>query len=315
MAITGGIINPGDTIDISYSGDIQPWEVPISGLYMLEVWGAAGGNSTATSDYGSGGTVTSFGGKGGYSVGYTMLEKGKTIYIVCGGAGKTITKFSDVNPVTNGVDGGYNGGGSGHKTAGRAASTNRVGAGGGGATHVATVPGVLSSLEDKTQDLLIVAGGGGGAACGFTTSGTVIGICDGGSGGGESGGDGVAYVGSDSVGGTQNGGYKFGEGKGAESHTSPEGAGGGGGGYYGGTCSSSGNGGSGGGGSGYIGGVPEISVKGIIYTPYTQNGVQSGNGAVKITLIDFPIKNNPSAYYVDNPIKMYLNERLICFKY
>ena len=39
-----------------------------------------------------------------------------------------------------------------------------VGGGGGGATHIATKPGLLSELENyKTSEIIIAAGGGGGA--------------------------------------------------------------------------------------------------------------------------------------------------------
>lgn len=41
-------------------------------------------------------------------------------------------------------------------------TVERVQCGGGGATHIATIPGILNSLEGTKESILIVAGGGGG---------------------------------------------------------------------------------------------------------------------------------------------------------
>lgn len=70
------------------------------------------------------------------------------IYIVVGGAGK---KF-----ISNPTSAGYNGGGICSNW------QNGEACGGGGATHIATKTGLLSSLTSYKEDILIVAGGGGG---------------------------------------------------------------------------------------------------------------------------------------------------------
>ena len=81
-----------------------------------------------------------------------------------------------------------------------------VGGGGGGATHIATKPGLLSELENyKTSEIIIAAGGGGGANVDGTN-------CHGGYGGGTCG--------------TQTSGYAFG--LGGSVNTSSGGQGGGG---------------------------------------------------------------------------------------
>ena len=104
------------------------------------------------------------GGYGGYSIGTITLSKSQNLYINVGGNGTTKI-------------GGYNGGGnrpSGDTTGWYAGS-------GGGATHIATVSGLLSTLENSKFDILIVSGGGGGATSSSTYN------ANGGSGGGYMG--------------------------------------------------------------------------------------------------------------------------------
>lgn len=58
-------------------GSVQEFTAPVSGKYVLEVWGAQGG--IASSTY--------IGGYGGYSTGIVSLTKGEKLYIVVGGKG------------------------------------------------------------------------------------------------------------------------------------------------------------------------------------------------------------------------------------
>ena len=118
----------------------QTFTAPVTGYYKLEAWGGQGGNVS----------TTDFGGYGGYSTGVVYLEKGETIYINVGGAGSVTTAQSA-------LAGGYNGGGN----AFGASNGKKVGSGG-GATHIATVSGLLSTLSTNQQAILIVAGAGGG---------------------------------------------------------------------------------------------------------------------------------------------------------
>lgn len=216
--------------NFSYTGTIQEFIAPKKGTYKLEVWGAQGGSSEGrTSDMSS--LRMFYGGYGGYSVGEVELEENDKLYIVIGqqpGTGR------HVNPSYNG-GGGSNG----------SDSLCNFG-GGGGATHIAKVTGVLSELENNIDDILIVAGGGSGAlsyyAIGYRQS---SGCCTGCSGGGYAG----SYMTKMNNSGNQTTGYSFGKGSGESASY----AAGGGGGFYGGhggysTCGS----GNGGGGSGYI---------------------------------------------------------------
>ena len=194
----------------STSGE-QIFTVPVTGTYKLEVWGAQGGGTN--------------GGYGAYSVGSIKLNKDQKLYINVGGNTSTGT-------------GGYNGGGS---------VVENV-YGGGGATHIATVSGLLSTLSSKTSNILIVAGGGGeGNSYAGGGGGGISGVNgvgdDKGTGGTQTaGGTSVASGSGGSMGG---GTGAFGIGGTGDWYS--ESLGGGGGGYYGGG-SGGGNGGNGGGG-------------------------------------------------------------------
>ena len=253
----------------AYTGGIQTYTVPATGLYRLEVWGAAGG---AYHGYASGGTSGHAGGAGGKSVGYKVLSAGTQIYIAVGGSG------AYVNGCTANVSGGYNGGGDYYYEAWAGPHGHSTG---GGATHIALKTGLLSTLGQT--DILIVAGGGGGAGANG----------QGGAGGGTSGGNGVkdtfgciAQGGTQSAGGqclgTPQQGYGIGQfGQGGRTQTPYDGAGGGG--FYGGSGAQ--QNGSGGGGSGYIGGVPAVSYNGGTYAPSMASGVNSGAGQATITFV------------------------------
>lgn len=131
-----------------YTGNEQEFVAPCKGKYKLEVWGAQGGTANAT---------YAIGGYGSYSTGVVNFEKENKIFINVGGKGK-----SNNNNRTADTAGGYNGGG----TAGACTMDLKYGdmyvASGGGATHIATASGLLSTFEDKKNNILIVSGGGGG---------------------------------------------------------------------------------------------------------------------------------------------------------
>ena len=120
------------------------YKAPASGTYKLETWGAQGGYGYDETKYP--------GGYGGYSTGYIQLNKGEKIYIYVGGKGT-----SGKEKIVEIIPGGYNGGGNGR------GADNKYNSGGGGATHVAKDLGLLTTFENKRDDLLIVAAGGGGS--------------------------------------------------------------------------------------------------------------------------------------------------------
>ncbi len=197
-----------------YTGAVQSYTVPITGIYKLEVWGAQAGGSY-----------------GGYAFGNIILNGGTNLYIGVGGAGQTNINGSIIS---NPLSAGYNGGGYGQ-------------CGGGGATHIAlTNRGVLKNYISNQNEVLIVAGGGGGSDGNANSS-------NGGSGGGLNGGDAVngGAGGTQTAGGSGIGSGSFGQGGDIET-TNDDSAGAGGGGWYGGGSSTQPCIGSGGGGSGHL---------------------------------------------------------------
>ena len=114
-------------------GGIQEWNVPTSGSYIIEAWGASGGDGTIAGDgHGLAPHASSnrYGGKGRYVKITTTLTQGTVIYILVGQGG--------------------------HR------NYTRCGGGGGG-TFVTTAKGSSAS----TSDILVIAGGGGGGGRGY----------------------------------------------------------------------------------------------------------------------------------------------------
>ena len=111
---------------------------PSNGTYLLEVWGARGGNRT---------------GYGGYTRAYADLYKDQVLYVTVGGQG---AYSSDAGGENNWKEnaGGYNGGGNSYCGCGCSA--------GGGASHIASVQGEIQNLKAYRSQFYIVAGGAGG---------------------------------------------------------------------------------------------------------------------------------------------------------
>lgn len=200
-------IKTGDILNFDYTGAVQSVTLK-PGKYVLECWGAQGGNGCTGNSY--------KGGAGGYSKGTLTLAKTETLYIYVGGQG--VSAAASGNGKIR--EGGFNGGGSGRDWG----NYGHGGGGGGGASDIRII-------TDSFYARVIVAGAGGGASDNGA----------GGAGGGTSG------ISSSSSAGTATGGSGFGQAA-ASSYTSGECGGGGGGWYggYGGSSENySGGGGSG----------------------------------------------------------------------
>lgn len=155
---------------------VEEFTAPYTGTYKLQCWGAQGGSVQLSYETGK---PFAGGGKGGYSYGDANLTEGKVLYVYVGGTPAPQTKMtSDCY-----LEGGYNGGG--HAFWWQDDNINN--GAGGGATHIASVTGLLSKLSQNKNDIYMVAGAGGGSATDGRTSGTQ----NGGYGGGSKGGDGV----------------------------------------------------------------------------------------------------------------------------
>ena len=291
----------GTIWNFDYTGSEQTFTVPCDGEYKLETWGAQGGMAVPyDSSY-----STYIGGYGGYSNGSIRFYKGQKDYINVGGQGKTLLEKGGT------ISGGYNGGGKATGSDGYATISESFGSGG-GATHISTFSGQLSTLSNMRSSILIVSGGGGGGDY-YNNADKYISRGTGGTGGGINGmgstdifrladgkvnGDRVPFS---AVGGTQTGSVSLESsslngsfGQGGNSYA------GGGGGFYGGTSGWFG----GGGGSGYIGNslltdkamccynctesaeVPTktVSTTCTNQTP-TENCSKQGNGYARITLV------------------------------
>jgi hypothetical protein len=265
----------GGSQTLNYTGGVQTFTAPVTGTYTLEVWGAQGGGGANC--YGQGGA-------GGYSKGNVSLTAGQTIFVTVGQQG---IKSSSTTT--------YNGGGAGNPNGGDPGYT------GGGATHISTASGILSSFSGNQNAVLIVAGGGGGAA-----GGTCVCIYqgNGGAGGGTTGVSGTCSAndcgyrpagsgGTQSAGGTsQTAAIAAGFGIGATSSTSTGDCiqgGGGGGGWYGGGAGGHAGGG-GGGGSGYVSNLLSSTqvLAGNVSMPNPSGGTMTGrlgDGIAVITWI------------------------------
>lgn len=230
-------------MNLNYTGTSQNVVLP-AGTYKFECWGAQGGYRSSST----------YGGKGGYSVGTITLTQTTNLFVYVGGSGNSATAYTN-----NIYAGGFNGGGYryGYK-------------GGGGATDIRIG-------KDDLYARIIVAGGGGSDGASNKT---------GMYGGGLEGGTTTESCGSGGYGGTQTGntwltttrttsatstsncyaGFGFG-GNGCYSSSGYAGAGGGG--WYGGSGSYPDGSGDddrgGGGGSGYV------------YTAKTAANYPSGN--------------------------------------
>ena len=276
----GNVVAPNPPVvptthTFNYTGAVQTWTVP-TGVTSITVkaWGAQGGGAPATGYWG-------VGGKGGYSSGSASVKSGEAIYIEVGQQGFQSGK-SGWPAIA------YNGGGDGTRNHPSITSLNYTGFTGGGATHIAKVPGVLSNLAGQVSNILLVAGGGGGAGGTDRTWWSNRYIANGGHGGGWTGWGGATAANAWSYrrggdGGTQTTrgwspdasvAARFGRGATGRAQTSDwiQG-GGGGGGYFGGGAGQQAGGG-GGGGSGYIGGVTGGQ---------TTAGNNTGNGSAQIS--------------------------------
>ena len=247
-----------------------------AGSYLLQAWGAQGGNYN-----------TYLGGKGGYSKGTITLTEDTTAFVYVGGQPATVSTDRTV------VAGGFNGGGNGYNR--WYSGTYTYGQGGGGASDIRIG-------TDSLYARVIVAGGGGGSA---SADGTSM------YGGGTTGGSSQSGYGASQTSAGTNGSF----GQGGSATTSRNnykyGSGGGGGGWYGGGAyntaddTNTSNRQKSGGGSGYVytsdtaSNCPSGCLLNSTYyltdaatyggnTSFTDfNGStvtgRSGNGAVKIT--------------------------------
>ncbi|MBW2263670.1 MAG: hypothetical protein JRG91_17035, partial [Deltaproteobacteria bacterium] len=215
----------GTTLDgeVTITGGIQTWTVPVSGTFRIEVYGAEGVSADVSYSGGNGAmlggnfaltsgevlsvmvgqTGTDNGCSGGGGGGTFVVDSGGAAMIVAGGGAGTRTSV-----IQNGCDGRTSeeagtgsgsssshgcGAKSGSITLGGIVSASSWGSGGGGFVGGGAADGSWGATSQS-----YAAGGVGGAgtaAGGFGCGGTGNGSCGGGGGGGYSGGDGGRVAG------------------------------------------------------------------------------------------------------------------------
>ena len=235
-----------ETYTYSYTGNYQTYIVPVTGNYMIELWGASGGTPSVYPRKGA----------GAYTKGTVSLNSGETIYIYIGQRGDTSRTWK------------FNGGGYGGLVVGSYS--------GGGATDIRLTSGAWDDITSLKSRIMVAAGGGG---AGGSDNVDYSNAGQGGYGGTLTGLNGTYYSGHGDMsqygrGGSQTAGGitgtnvfngtgtpyagSFGKGGQNDSTSSKAGAGGGGGGYYGGgaggATGSNGSGNGAGGGSSFISG-------------------------------------------------------------
>lgn len=141
------------------------FNVPYTGIYKIELWGAQGGGS-----YYNYGTYLSpgyekvgdyiEGGNGSYTSGLISLNENSSLIIYVGGLGND---YSSVNYGSR-PSGGYNGGG-------RGGYAYQIAAGGGGATDVRLTTGSWNNFESLKSRIMVAGAGGGTSNYRYSVSG------------------------------------------------------------------------------------------------------------------------------------------------
>lgn len=251
--------------EYSYTGDYQTFEVPATGYYNVELWGAGSRNNSGVDIV-----------KGAYTSGKTLLTKGEKLYIYVGERGNwECNKF------------GFNGGG----------KVVTAGGCGGGATDIRISSGTWDNITSLRSRIMVAGGAGGWDSTSiYGHGGNLIGTSG-------SSGDGTIPIlgGTQTTGGASSpetiASGSFGKGADETQGTTDYGSGGGAGYYGGGAVYGWGNGG---GGSSFISGYSGVNaIVSASSTDATNNtkhysgkyfidstmtsGVNSGNGKAKIT--------------------------------
>ena len=118
----------------NYTGNVQEFDVPISGIYKVELWGAQGYDEITYE------TRKATGGLGGYTSGNISLMSSNKLYIYVGEYGKGISNAFSFNNGT-GSAGGWSGGGS---------------------TDIRLFTGFWNDFNSLKSRIMVAAGGGTG---------------------------------------------------------------------------------------------------------------------------------------------------------
>ncbi len=128
--------------EFNFKNNYEEYDVPKTGYYKIECYGAKGGYSRIN------GSIGASGGNGGYISGFIELKKGEKLYVYVGGHGADAVVGKDAK-------GGYNGGGLGTWDH----SDDEAAGAGGGATDIRLISGEWNNFESLKSRIMVAAGG------------------------------------------------------------------------------------------------------------------------------------------------------------
>ena len=248
------------------SQGVYKYVVPRSGTYLIEAWGAAGGDGYICTNANCSGTPYK-GGYGAYTAGKIKLQGGQVLYFYPGSTGSSAQSGVDKTFWSGGNTYGLAGGGQGVRSSGSYSS-----GAGGGSTDIRTIKDDPNTDTDDIASLasriMVAAGGGGGSynetAANWSTHGGGLNV------------GGLTDI-STYCEGNQSSGYVFGQGM--PGSQTAIGIGGGGGGWYGGNgfvrSAAANAGGPGCGGSSYISG--HLGSIGVSATGVSKSNLEISN--------------------------------------
>ncbi len=150
MSVNG--VDEGARWEFFARNNLHEFEAPVSGNYLIKLWGADGDSDMGAKSYGfneqSNPHTTGIGGGGGYTEGIVYLQEGQKIYLALGFRNDMSGKRS------------YNGGGKGFG----ASYGYRAGGGGAASCYLSEKGnGEIVNYQDYQDQIIMIAGGGGGA--------------------------------------------------------------------------------------------------------------------------------------------------------
>ncbi|MDD3392433.1 MAG: glycine rich domain-containing protein, partial [Bacilli bacterium] len=149
------------TATFTYTGDIQTYQVPITGTYKIQLWGADGSGSEPGSGSSGCDSGDSSRGIGAYVSGTIYLTKGQVLYVYVGDKGQGKNTFNGTQTVAEQI--------LQYRYAESGQSRFYTNAGG-GATDIRTYGGAPMSLTSLNSRIAVAGGGGGMGTLVFSSS-------------------------------------------------------------------------------------------------------------------------------------------------
>ena len=135
------------TTTFDYTGDYQTFTAPATGTYVVELWGASGGNGHTSS-------AILKAGLGAYVSGHVNLIEDTDLYLYIGARGEDTSGHG----WTEILNGGWNGGGMSGTD-----KQNDMGGSGGGGSDVRLISGAWNDMTSLASRIIVAGASGGGA--------------------------------------------------------------------------------------------------------------------------------------------------------